>query len=434
MQGRLKASFYTLGCRLNQAETGLISNSFRERGYELVDFGEPADVCVINSCTVTEQADAKCRQVVRQVLKKNPDTFVAVVGCYAQTGVEALKQIDGIDLIVGNQDKFQLVDLIDEPAKRPEPQVVRSKFTRTPFTLPVYGTDLPTTRANLKIQDGCDFMCSFCVIPFARGRARSRAFWDIQREAIRLIEAGYKEIVLTGVNIGTYRYEDKTFVDVVKMLLTLPGLGRLRISSIEPTTIDPELIELMADAPQFCPHLHVPVQSGSNTVLRAMKRLYTADEFLRFIEQVYRRVPDVMIGTDIMVGFPGETEADFQDSCTLLQDSPLAYAHVFTYSERQGTASTRLNGKVAPKVKKERSRTIHRISEQKKAAFYRRMVGRKVRVLTEEKDESGRWLGFTDNYVRVAVSGGGDALNENQFVNGVIRDVEDLVALAEVQP
>lgn len=430
MQGRLRASFYTLGCRLNQAETGLIANQFRARGYELVDFGEPADVCVINSCTVTEQADAKCRQIVRQVLRRNPDTFVAVVGCYAQTGYEALRQIDGIDLIVGNQDKFRVVELIDEPAKRPEPAIVRSRFTRAPFTLPVYGTDLPTTRANLKIQDGCDFMCSFCIIPFARGRARSRAFWDIQREAIQLIEAGYQELVLTGVNIGTYRFEDQTFVDVVEMLLRLPGLGRLRISSIEPTTIDDRILHLMADSEKLCPHLHVPVQSGSDRILRKMKRLYTVEAFQRFIEKAARLVPDILIGTDIMVGFPGEEDSDFEASCRLLEESPLAYAHVFTYSERPGTASARLDGKVPPAVKKQRSRDIHRLSEAQKRAFYQRMIGKSLRWLSEERDEQGRWLGFTDNYVKVAVSHKG--LEANRFARVIVEKIEGDVAAGRV--
>ncbi len=423
MREKLRASFYTLGCRLNQAETGLISNSFRERGYDIVEFGEPADVCIINSCTVTEQADAKCRQIVRQVLRKNPDTFVAVVGCYAQTGFEALQQIEGIDLIVGNQDKLQVIDLIDEPAKRPEPRIVRSRMTRSPFTLPFYGTDLPTTRANLKIQDGCDFMCSFCIIPFARGRARSRAFWDIQREAMELVEAGINEIVLTGVNIGTYRFEDKGFMDVVRMLLAIPGLRRLRISSIEPTTVDEALLDLMADSEVLCSHLHLPVQSGSDRILKSMRRVYSVREFLNFVDRAHRRVPDILIGTDIMVGFPGETEDDFAESCRILTDTPIAYAHVFTYSERPGTASARIEGKIDPRIKKQRSKEIHRLSEQQKRAFYARFIGKTVRVLTEEQDFDGRWLGFSDNYIRVAVTG--TDLHENQLVMCEIQSIDE---------
>ncbi len=406
LHSKLKASFYTLGCRLNQAETALIGNSFRQKGYELVEFGQPADVCVINSCTVTEQADAKCRQLVRQVLRKNPETFVAVVGCYAQIGSEALRQVEGIDLIVGTEDKLRVGDFIDDPIKLPAPQVIKTKMTKAPFTIATAGGAAPTTRANLKIQDGCDFMCSFCVIPFARGRARSRAFWDIQREALRLIDAGHKEIVLTGVNIGTYQFENKTFLDVVKMLLAIPELKRLRLSSIEPTTIPPALIDLMAEAEALCPHLHIPVQSGDDHVLAAMKRLYTVAEYLQFIEYAVKRVPDILIGTDIMIGFPGESDAAFHASCELLKNSPLAYAHIFPFSARGGTAATKVKSKVSPASKKARSAELHRISEEKKQNFYARFLGRQVRVLTEEQNEFGQWIGFSDNYIKVATSSG----------------------------
>ena len=403
IHSKLKVSFYTLGCRLNQAETALIGNTFRQKGYELVEFGQSADVCVINSCTVTEQADSKCRQLVRQVLRKNPATFVAVVGCYAQIGSEALRQVEGIDLIVGTQDKLRVGDYIDDPIKLPTPQVIKNKMTKTPFTIATAGSAAPTTRANLKIQDGCDFMCSFCVIPFARGRARSRAFWDIQREAIQLVEAGHKEIVLTGVNIGTYQFEDKTFLDVVKMLLTIPALKRLRLSSIEPTTIPHELIDLMADSAVLCPHLHIPVQSGDDQILAAMKRLYTTEEYLQFVEYAAKRIPDILIGTDIMIGFPGESDTAFQASCALLKNSPLAYAHIFTFSERGGTAATKLQNKISPTVKKRRSAELHRLSEEKKHHFYTRFLGRQLRVLTEEQNELGHWQGFSDNYIKVAI-------------------------------
>jgi len=411
---KLKASFYTLGCRLNQAETALIGNTFRQKGYELVEFGEPSDVCVINSCTVTEQADSKCRQLVRQVLRKNPETFVAVVGCYAQISSEALRKVDGIDLIVGTQDKLRVSEFIDDPVKLPEPQVIKSKMTREPFTIATDKVAAPTTRANLKIQDGCDFMCSFCVIPFARGRARSRAFWDIQRDAMQLVEAGHKEIVLTGVNIGTYQFEDKTFLDVVKMLLTIPDLKRLRISSIEPTTIPHELIDVMADSEALCPHLHIPVQSGDDDILSTMKRLYTTAEYLQFIEYAVKRVPDILIGTDIMIGFPDESDTAFQASCDLLQNSPLAYAHVFTFSERGGTAATKLKNKISPTIKKKRSTELHCISEEKKQSFYTRFLGRKLRVLTEERNEFGQWIGFSDNYIKVAIP------SENLTTNSLV--------------
>ncbi len=422
MPAKRRASFHTLGCRLNQAETALLSNRFRLRGYEIVAEDEPSDVCVINSCTVTEHADRKCRQLVNQALRRNPHTFVAVVGCYAQVGAEALQRIPGIDLIVGTQDKLRLAELIDDPVKRPAAKVVRPPLKREPFTIP--GTGLPSvsTRANLKIQDGCDFMCSFCIIPFARGRARSRAFEDIRREAMELLAAGHRELVLTGVNIGTYSFAGKTFLEVVKMLLTLPGLERLRLSSIEPTTIPEELIDLMADSAILCPHLHIPAQSGDDGVLAAMKRLYTRREFEDFIARVQRRVPHALIATDLMVGFPGESEAAFRASCDLLQNSALAYAHVFTFSSRPGTAAARYAGHLPAAVKKERSQRLHEISEAKKLEFYRRFVGREVRVLLEERSGAGSWLGFSDNYIKVEVRGA--PLAENQLVRARVDGVQ----------
>lgn len=424
----LKASFYTLGCRLNQAETALIASRFQQDGYRVVDFGEHADICVINSCTVTEQADAKCRQIVRQVLRQNPDTFVAVVGCYAQIGTETLQKIDGIDLIVGTQDKLNVLDYIAEPIKAEQPQVVRNRMMRAPFTIQSEGALNTTTRANLKIQDGCDFMCSFCVIPFARGRARSRAYFDIQREAMQLLDAGHKELVLTGVNIGTYDFEGKSFLDVVQMLLKLPDLQRLRISSIEPTTIPESLLDLMADSEKLCPHLHIPLQSGSDRILQSMRRVYSKANFLQFIERAAEKVPDVLIGTDIMVGFPGEDDAAFSESCDLLEQSPLTYAHVFSFSERSGTAATRLNEKVDPRAKKARSKRLHQISERNKNAFYQNFIGKSARILTEDRDKLGRWLGYTDNYIKVAIER--KDLKSNQLINVKIADIENGLAIA----
>ncbi len=399
---------------MNQAETALISNRFRAQGYEIVDAAAASDVCVINSCTVTAGADSKCRQLVRQVLRRNPGTYVAVVGCYAQVAAEALKKIDGIDLIVGTHDKLHVLDFIDDPIKLPEPRVVRSCMTKAPFTIAASDLAAPSTRASLKIQDGCDFMCSFCIIPFARGRARSRAFWDIQREALQLVEAGHQEIVLTGVNLGTYQFEEKNLLDIVKMLLTIRGLERVRISSIEPTTIPEELIELMADSTVLCPHLHIPVQSGDDGVLTAMKRSYTRSNFEKFISFVNKRVPHAMIATDLMVGFPGETVAAFQASCDLLMHSPLAYAHVFTYSERSGTAATKLDGRVPVGERKARSAHLQELSKRKKSEFYAKFLGRTLRVLIEEQDEDRSWPGFSDNYVKVAISEQG--LSANQLV------------------
>lgn len=416
-----KASFYTLGCRLNQAETSLISNSFKEKGYEIVAYGQPTDVCVINTCTVTEQADAKCRQLVRQVLKRSPEAFVAVVGCYAQMGTEEISSIEGVDLIVGTEEKMQVSDFIDVPQKLPQPVIRKSKIQRTPFTISSVGNYEHATRANLKVQDGCDFMCSFCVIPFARGRARSRTFWDIQREAMQLVERGHKELVLSGVNIGTYNYEGKTLLDIVKMLETVDGLHRIRISSIEPTTIPIELVEYMAGSNKLCNHFHIPLQSGDDSILRKMRRLYTVSEYVDFLEMVVSRIPDVCLGTDVMVGFPGEGESEFENTRQLLRDFPFAYFHVFPFSERDGTAAVKMEQKVDAQTKKARSQVLRSLSQRKRRAFYEQQIGKTVSVLMEERNDSGLFQGFTGNYVKVAVPRDTDL--SNRFVDVRIHEI-----------
>ncbi len=426
----LKASFYTFGCRLNQAETALISSKFRSDGYDIVPIEEKTDVCVINSCTVTEQADAKCRQLIRKILRNNPDAYVAVVGCYSQTGWQSLQKIDGIDLIVGTAEKLNVLEHIGgDPVKGVETRLVRPSILKTPFTIEADSTNIPTTRANLKIQDGCNFMCSFCIIPFARGRARSRAFWDIQREAISLVESGYQELVITGVNIGTYEYEGQSFLDVIKMLLSIEGLKRLRISSIEPTTIPVELIDIMAESEVLCSHFHIPLQSGSDKILEKMKRLYNQSKYLEFLDLARAKIPDLLLATDIIVGFPGEEEEDFAESCRILEDY-MAYAHVFPYSERQGTASQRLVEKSDSQIKKKRSKRLQEISQEKKQEFYQRFIGKTVRVLTEEKDRSGRWVGFSDNYIKVAIAD--NSLSANQLIKVQIESVEKNMAIGSV--
>jgi threonylcarbamoyladenosine tRNA methylthiotransferase MtaB len=400
----LRASFHTLGCRLNQAETATISAAFAARGYSIVPDGDETDVHVINTCSVTEGAEAKCRQAVRAALRRSPQAYVVVTGCYAQAGVEALRRIEGLDLIVGTEDKMRLADLIEAPEKLGYPRVVHTrKISRGDFVVEGIGDYNNQTRANLKIQDGCNFACAFCIIPFTRGGARSRTLADIVREAYGLVEHGHREIVLTGVNIGTYASAGHDLLDVVQALEAVDGLARIRISSIEPTTISEALIDWLATSRKLCPYLHVPVQSGDDQVLRRMKRHYTGAEFAAFIERVAQRVPDVCLGTDVMVGFPGEDEGAFTTTRTMLADLPLAYFHVFPYSERPRTAAQRYAEQVPAPVVKERSRVLRELSARKKAAFSRGFVGRRVRVLFERREDSGRYTGFSDNYIKVGV-------------------------------
>ena len=427
----LRASFHTLGCRLNQAETASISATFANRGYRIVDYGADTDVCVINTCSVTEGAEAKCRQAVRTVLRRSPQAYVVVTGCYAQVDKEALRNINGLDLIVGTAHKMQVVDLIDTPQKETAPRVVHtSKIARDEFSLDVIGNYSDHTRANLKIQDGCNFACAFCIIPFSRGGARSRRFPDVLREARGLVERGHREIVLTGVNLGTYASDGYDLLQVVRALEYIDGLERIRISSIEPTTLPEGLVDWMATSSKLCPYLHVPLQSGDDGVLQRMKRRYTRADFTAFIERVAARVPGVCLGTDALVGFPGEDESAFAATRLLLADLPLAYFHVFSYSERPHTYAQRYTDPVPPADIQARSRILRELSARKKAAFYRAYVGSTVRVLFERLENSGLYTGFSDNYLKVGVEASEDLSNRMAMVR--LHDTRDGLAIGEV--
>jgi len=397
-----RATIHTLGCRLNQSESTLLEEKLRAAGYDVVPFGETADLAIVHTCTVTHDADAKSRKAIRQFLRNNPEAYTAVIGCYAQMGAETLRKIPGVDLIVGNEEKLNVLDYVT-PAKSETPRIVRDRFTRRDFSIALpEEQERLERRANLKIQDGCDFMCSFCIIPFARGRARSRALPNLLEEAKSLIGRGVRELVLTGVNIGLYDWEDRSILEVVEALNQLPGLDRIRISSIEATTIPLELLDWMADpAHKLTPYLHIPLQSGADPILRAMGRKYDAAEFRHFLHQAYEQVPNIGLGTDILVGFPGETDEDFEATCAMLWESPLVYAHVFKYSERAGTASVRIREKVTPQVAARRSAILRELSARKTRLFQEHHLGQRVEVLFEHA-RNGLWEGYTANYLRVA--------------------------------
>lgn len=426
---RRRAALHTLGCRLNQSETQALAEQLAAAGYEIVPFGEAADLGVINTCTVTHEADAKSRQMVRGFIRKNPQAYTAVIGCYAQMGHAALREIPGIDLIVGNQEKMNLLHYV-AAGKNDAPMVVRDRIQRDDFTLAFPEDGVVTRRANLKVQDGCDFMCAFCIIPFARGRARARALPNLLDEARSLVERGAREVVLTGVNIGTYAWDGYDITAIVDALDEIAGLVRIRISSIEPTTIPVELFARMADpAHALVPYLHIPLQSGSDAVLARMKRRYTRAEFLGFIEDAAARVPDLCIGTDVLVGMPGETDADFAETCSAVADSPIAYAHVFKYSERSGTPSVRMPDKVPAPVMQERGARLRAISERKRRAFYGARTGQEVEVLFEHA-EQGFWSGYTGNYIRVAARSPEDLTN--RFARVHVQEVIGDIAYGEV--
>jgi threonylcarbamoyladenosine tRNA methylthiotransferase MtaB len=408
---KLQVSFDTLGCRLNQAETALLHRGFLNRGYEITSDCLAADLCVINTCALTSQAASKCRRRVRSILRRNPEACVAVIGCYAQTDLEALRSIEGIDYIVGTPDKLRLPDLIPRPAKQPEAVVVHGRTLRERFTIAGPGYYPFHTRANLKIQEGCDFVCSYCIVPRSRGPARSREFEDVLKEAGELVRSGHRELILTGINMGTYRDGRRGLSDLVLSLSDIDGLERIRLSSIEPTTVEPALIETMAGGGKLCRYLHVPAQSGDEEILASMRRRYTVGEYRAFVRSLLDRIPGIGLGTDIMVGFPGESEAAFARSVELVEDLPFTHVHVFSFSARPQTAAWKYNDKVPPAVITRRSETMHELGGRKKRDYYLGQRGEVHRVLFEERESGGRFVGFSDNYVKIGVETAEDLSN-----------------------
>jgi threonylcarbamoyladenosine tRNA methylthiotransferase MtaB len=410
-----RASLHTLGCRLNQAETAVIEARLRRDGYRIVEFGEPTDLLVVNTCSVTEDAERTCRYVIRKTLRHSPDAFVAVTGCYAQTGVHELRTIPGIDLIVGNQFKWDLPSFLPAPhalKKQRDPEVLHTRaIDRKDFILPEYG-EPDSTRALLKIQDGCNVRCSFCLIPFARGHERSRLVDDVVREAEILVAGGYREIVLTGVNIGQYRHGGFDLVGLIALLEAIEGLDRIRISSIEPTTITNALLDRMASSSKLCPYLHIPLQSGDDTVLSAMNRPYNVEEFVHLIHRAVAAIPHLGLGTDVIVGFPGETEEAFEHTLGTVRELPFSYFHVFTYSQRPGTAATKLPDQVPISVARERAKILAELSRLKRLAFAEQYIGSIVPVLFESGEMDGFRLGVTANFLKVGIPSTFDFTNQ----------------------
>ena len=398
---------------MNQSETAVLERSVEADGFHLVDFEEPADVVVINTCTVTAGGDSDTRRLVHKVNRLNPRARIALIGCQAQMDKGKLLELPNVHWVIGNARKMELSSILQSTADTLAPQVITPTITRGSFTIPVTGVDRRHRRANLKIQDGCDFFCSFCVIPYARGRARSREFEDILREARGLADAGHREVVLTGINLGTYQYQNYTLMDVVEALEQVEGLARIRISSIEPTTIPESLIRKMAGQTKLCRHLHIPLQSGSDAILKVMKRKYSTEEFGQFIRMADELVPQICIGTDMIVGFPSETEKEFERSAENLREWPIDYAHVFSYSQRQMAHSGKLPSadKIPAEVIERRSQTLRDLSARKRRMFYGSFLGTRQNVLFEE-NKRREWIGLTDNYVRVAVRSSRPLVNE----------------------
>lgn len=395
-----KASVKALGCRLNQYEAVEMQGRLEASGYEIVPFGEKADLGVINTCTVTNEADAKSRNVIRRFIRQNPEALTVVVGCYSQMDANSIAMIKGVDYVIGNHDKMNFLDHVDD-IKPSTPVIVRDRISREDFSIGFVGDPQFEQRANLKIQDGCDFMCSFCVIPFSRGRARSRELDDLISEVGRMVQSGVQEIILTGVNLGTYSSKSKNFLNLIEMISSFDGLKRIRISSIEPTTIPEAIFDWMADnSHPLMPYLHVPMQSGSDEILNLMKRKYSLQEMSEFFERAVSKIPEVCIGTDLMVGFPGETNDHFEETCETFISFPFSYCHVFTFSERKGTAAYRMQKQVRMEERRKRSAHLRRLSSSKRMEFYKKHEGKIVEVLLE--NPKGNMIsGYTKNYVKV---------------------------------
>lgn len=396
-------AFYTLGCKLNFAETSTIARSFEASGYRRMQWEEKADIYVINTCTVTDNADKRFRYLVHGILKRNPEAYIIAVGCYAQTNPDEISRTGGVDLVLGAKDKFKITEYLSSLEKAPATQVHSCDISEVDTYDGSYSLS-ERTRAFLKIQDGCDYRCTYCTIPLARGKSRSQPLESVIANAEKIVAAGTYEIVLTGVNTGDWGRGLDTgqkFFDLVKALDNVEGLRRVRISSIEPNLITDEILEYIASGDKFMPHFHIPLQSGCDDILRAMKRRYLTPLYRSRIEKIKELMPHACIGADVIVGFPGETEANFEETYRFISSLEVSYLHVFTYSERENTPAWSMAGSVPGKVRAKRSKVLHLLGGRKKAAFYRSQLGSVRPVLFESENKDGMISGFTDNYVKV---------------------------------
>lgn len=411
-----KIVFYTLGCKVNQADTASMENLFLRSGHQLVSFDGEADVYIINTCVVTNTGQRKSRQTIHRAIRKNPNALIVVTGCYPQTAAEEVKAIAGVDMIIGNQDRAQIVQLVEERLAHRQTDTldaVHKLTASTAFEEMAAGDITDKTRAFLKIQEGCNQFCTYCIIPYARGPLRSRSLESIRTETQRLISAGFKEIVLIGIHLGCYGKENPdgpTLYDAVKTVLDVPGVQRLRLGSLESVEVEPRLLTLMQEDARFCRHLHLPLQSGCDKTLQAMHRPYTTDKFKTLLADIKAQVPDIAITTDVIVGFPGETEADFETTCKFAKSCGFSKMHIFPFSARKGTPAEKFAGAVTEAVKKERADILGRIDETMHKTFSQAMVGQNAEVLFEQPAGEDYFEGLTGNYQRVFVKSGGHNL------------------------
>jgi len=436
-------AFHTLGCKLNFAETSTIARDFAQKGFEKVGFQSPADVYVINTCSVTENADRETKTIVRSALKLNPDAFVIVVGCYAQLKPGEVSNIEGVDLVLGATEKFKVTEYLNDLTKKDFGEVHSCEINEADFFVGSYSIG-DRTRAFLKVQDGCDYKCTYCTIPLARGISRSDKLENVLQNARDIAAQGIKEIVLTGVNVGDYgkgefgnKTHEHTFLDLVKALDEVDGIHRLRISSIEPNLLKDETIQFVAQSKRFVPHFHIPLQSGSNQILGLMKRRYQRELYAERVASIKKHMPHACIGVDVIVGFPGETEEHFLETYNFLNQLPISYLHVFTYSERPNTEADAMPGVVPIKERKRRNKMLRILSTKMQRAFYESQLGNTLEVLFEGENKEGYITGFTQNYVRVKTFWNPELINTTQTIllksideDGFVRFEEETVETA----
>jgi threonylcarbamoyladenosine tRNA methylthiotransferase MtaB len=432
-----KVAFYTLGCKLNFSETSSIGRLFTDAGYAVVDFTDGADVYVINTCSVTEHADKKCRKVVKEALKYSPNAYVTIVGCYAQLKPTEIAEIEGVDMVLGAAEKFRIVEYISDLTKLPKAVVHQQNIEKVNHNFIAAYSIGDRTRTFLKVQDGCDYPCTYCTIPLARGGSRSDTIENVINRARQIAASGVKEIVLTGVNLGDFgirngNREDK-FLDLVRALDEVEGIERIRISSIEPNLLSNEIIDFVAGSKRFVPHFHIPLQSGSDKILGLMKRRYQRSLYTERVARIKQVMPNCCIGVDVIVGFPGETHEDFLDTYQFLNGLDISYLHVFTYSERDQTAAAEMSGVVAGSTRADRSKMLHILSDKKRRAFYQGQLGSIGEVLFEDDQKNGFMHGFTKNYVKVKAKYDPVMVNEIKTVKLVILTADGEVEVTETE-
>lgn len=436
MENRKKVAFYTLGCKLNFSETSTIARNFTDEGFNRVEFDEVADIYVINTCSVTENADKQFKQIVKKAQKKNENAFVAAIGCYAQLKPEELIAVDGVDLVLGATEKFKITDYIHDLSKNEIGQVHSCEISEADFYVGSYSIG-DRTRAFLKVQDGCDYKCTYCTIPLARGISRSDTMENVLKNAKDIASQNIKEIVLTGVNIGDYgkgefgnKKHEHTFLELVQALDQVEGIERLRISSIEPNLLKNETIDFVSQSRCFVPHFHIPLQSGSNDILKKMKRRYLRELYADRVNKIRTVMPDACIGVDVIVGFPGETDDHFLETYHFLNDLDISYLHVFTYSERDNTEAVEMGGIVPIKMRHKRSKMLRGLSAKKRRAFYESQLHKQKTVLFEGENKEGYIHGFTENYVKVKTPWDPALVNTLHTVQLTHIDEDGLVRLS----